>query len=72
MPVRTPNIEKHRLLRHALLIAAATYVILSLYYIFDTRSNLASLAVAQKVAIANLQQPQAATETLLIIACPKT
>ena len=61
-PVQTPNIEKHRLLRYALLIAAASYVILSSYYISATRSSLASLAVAQKAAIANLQQRQAATE----------
>ena len=60
--VQTPNIEKHRLLRYALLIAAASYVILSTYYISETRSSLASLAVAQKAAIANLQQRQAATE----------
>ena len=62
IPVQTPNIEKHRLLRYALLIAAASYVILSSYYISETRSSLASLAVAQKAAIANLQQRQAATE----------
>jgi len=62
IPVRTANIEKHRLLRYALLIAAASYVIFSSYYISETRSHLASLAVAQKVAIANLQQRQAATE----------
>jgi len=49
-------------LRYALLIAAASYVIFSSYYISETRSHLASLAVAQKVAIANLQQRQAATE----------
>lgn len=62
IPIQTPNIEKHRLLRYALLIAAASYVILSSYYISDMRSSLASLAVAQKAAIANLQQRQAATE----------
>jgi hypothetical protein len=62
VPVQTAKIEKHRLLRYALLIAAATYVILSSYYISETRSSLASLAEAQKTAIANLQQRQAATE----------
>ena len=62
IPVRTPNIEKLRLLRYALLIAAASYVIFSSYYISETRSSLASLAVAQKAALANLQQRQAATE----------
>ena len=62
IPVRTGNIGKHRLLQYTLLIAAASYVIFSSYYIAETRSNLASLAVAQKAAIANLQQRQAATE----------
>jgi len=62
IPVPTPNIEKHRLLRYALLIAAASYVIFSSYYISETRSSLASLAVAQRAAMANLQQRQAATE----------
>lgn len=62
IPVPPPNIEKHRLLRYALLIAAASYVVFSSYYISETRSSLASLAVAQKVALANLQQRQAATE----------
>jgi len=60
--VRTANIEQRRLLRYALLIAAASYVIFSSYYISQTRSRLASLAVAQEVAIANLQKRQAATE----------
>jgi hypothetical protein len=62
IPVQTANIEKHRLLRYALLIAAASYVILSSYYIWGTRSSLASLAGTQKVAIASLQQRQAAAE----------
>ena len=62
IPVPTPNIEKHRLLRYALLIAVASYVIFSSYYISETRSSLASLAVAQRAAMANLQQRQAATE----------
>jgi hypothetical protein len=62
IPAPTANIENHRLLRYALLIAAVSYVILSSYYIWETRSSLASLAGTQKVAIANLQQRQAATE----------
>jgi len=62
IPVPTPNIEKHRLLRYALLIAAASYVIFSSYYISETRRSLASLAVTQRAAMANLQQRQAATE----------
>lgn len=45
-----------------MLIAAASYVISSSYYISETRSSLASLAVAQKAAIANLQQRQVATD----------
>jgi len=60
--VQTLNIEKLRLLRYVMLIAAASYVILSTYYISETRSSLASLAAAQKAAIANLQQRQAATD----------
>jgi hypothetical protein len=62
IPLRTPNLEKHRLLRYALLIAVAGYVILSSYYMSETHRSLTSLAVAQKAAIANLQQRQAATE----------
>jgi hypothetical protein len=63
--VQTPTIKQYSFLRYALLIVAATYVIVSLYFIFDTRSSLASFAAAQKVAIANLQQRQAATEAEL-------
>jgi len=65
MSIRPPILEKNRLLRYVLLIVAASYVIVSSYYIFETRSSLASLAVAQKVATANLQQRQAATENEL-------
>ena len=62
IPVRTANIEEYKLLRYVLLLAVASYVILSSYYISETRSHLASLAAAQEVAIATLQQRQAATE----------
>lgn len=62
IPVKSPNTDKSRFLRYALLIAAASYVILSSYYISQTRSSLAGLAVSQKAAIANLQQRQSATE----------
>jgi len=62
IPVRTTNIEKRRLLRYALLIAAASYVILSSHYISETRGSLASFAMTQKAAIANLQQQEAATQ----------
>jgi len=62
IPVQSANSEQSRFWRHALLIAAASYVILSSYYISQTRSSVASLAVWQKAAIANLQQSQAASE----------
>lgn len=65
VPLQTPTIEKHTLFRYALLILAASYIIVSLYFIFDTRSSVASLEAAQKVTIANLQQGQAATEDRL-------
>jgi len=35
--------SKNRLTRYTVLILAATYVIVSSYFIFDTRSRLASL-----------------------------
>ncbi len=56
------GIEKHRVVLYALLLVAASYVILSLYLILDTRSSLTSIAASQKTAIANLQQRQAAIE----------
>ena len=62
IPAQTPNNRTATFLRYVLLIVAASYVIVSSYYIFETRSSLASLALAQKVAVANLQQRQAATE----------
>lgn len=49
-------------MRYVLLIVAASYVIVSLYLIFDTRNRLTSVVVAQEVAIGKLQQRQAATE----------
>src|SRR5271165_3231835 len=62
IPAEKMDTDKQRFVRYALLIFAVGYVTVSLYFIFDTRSSLASLAAAQKVAIANLQQRQAATE----------
>ena len=62
IPVQTPYVKQHTFLRYALLIVAASYVIVSSHFIFDTRSRVASFEAAQKAAIADLQQRQAATE----------
>ena len=62
IPVRTSGISKDTIMRYVLLIVAASYVIVSLYLIFDTRNRLTSVVVAQEVAIGKLQQRQAATE----------
>ncbi len=62
IPAEKMDTDKQRFVRYALLIVAVSYVIVSLYFIFDTRSSLASLATAEKEAIANLQQRQAATQ----------
>ncbi len=62
IPAEKMDTDKQRFVRYALLIFAVSYVTVSLYFIFDTRSSLASLAAAEKVAIANLQQRQAATQ----------
>lgn len=62
IPVRTSGISKDTIMRYVLLIVVASYVIVSLYLIFDTRNRLTSVVVAQEVAIGKLQQRQAATE----------
>ncbi|MGO9346428.1 MAG: hypothetical protein ACLPZJ_08590 [Terriglobales bacterium] len=62
IPAEKMDTDKQRFVRYALLIFAVSYVTVSLYFIFDTRSCLASLAASQKAAIANLQQRQAATQ----------
>jgi hypothetical protein len=62
IPVRTTHVGKHARVRYALLTIAAIYLILSLYLIFNTRTRLASFAAAQRSAIADLQQRQAATD----------
>jgi hypothetical protein len=62
IPVQTPTIKGHTFLRYAALIVAVSYVTVSLYFIYETRRGLASFAAAQSVAIANLEQRQAATE----------
>jgi len=67
IPVRTRTIGKDRILRYVLLSVAAIYIIVSLYFIFNTRSRLASIAAAHDAAIVNLQQRQAATENDLKI-----
>jgi hypothetical protein len=62
IPVRTPGISKNTIVRYALLIFAAGYVVVSLHLIFDTRNRLTSVVTAQQAAIGQLQQRQAATE----------
>jgi hypothetical protein len=47
---------------YVVLILAASYVIVSLYLIFDTRNRLTSAVTAEEAAIGRLQQRQAATE----------
>ncbi len=61
-PAMPPTIGKLGLLRYGLVAIAGIYIILSLYLIVNTRSRLASFAAAQKTAVADLQQRQAATE----------
>lgn len=62
IPVRMSGISKDRILPYVLLMLAASYVIIWLYLIFDTRNRLASVATAQEAAIGKLQERQAATE----------
>jgi len=61
-PVRTSGIRKDTVLRYVLLIVAASYVIVSLYVIFDTRNRFISVVTAQNAAIGKLQQRQSAME----------
>ena len=60
--VQTSSISKDTILRSALLVVAALYVIVSLYFIFETRSRLTSAVTAQDAAIERLRERQAATE----------
>ncbi len=60
--VETSSISKDTILRSALLVVAALYVIVSLYFIFETRSRLTSAVTAQDAAIERLRERQAATE----------
>src|SRR5271157_5956984 len=53
IPVRTRTIGKDRILRYVLLSVAAIYIIVSLYFIFNTRSRLASIAAAHEAATEN-------------------
>ena len=54
--------SKNRLTRYTVLILTATYVIVSLYFIFDTRNRLASLGAAQQASIEKLERRQGITE----------
>lgn len=56
------GIGKHNLVRYLLLILGASYVIASLYLIFDTRSRLSALTTSEQAAILKLQQRQIAAE----------
>lgn len=56
------GVGKHNLVRYLLLILGASYVIASLYLIFDTRSRLSALTTSEQAAILKLQQRQIATE----------
>lgn len=60
--VQTSSISKDTILRSALWVLAALYVIVSLYFIFETRSRLTSAVTAQDAAIERLRERQAATE----------
>lgn len=60
--VKTSSISKNTILRSAVLVGAALYVIVSLYFIFETRSRLTSAVTAQDAAIERLRERQAATE----------
>jgi hypothetical protein len=60
--VPTSSISKDTFLRSVLLVVAALYVIVSLYFIFETRSRLTSAVTAQDAAIERLRERQAATE----------
>jgi len=62
-PVETSGIRKNTVLRYALLVIAAAYVVVSLYLISDTRSRLSSLAASHDAAILKLDQRQATTES---------
>ncbi len=62
IPIRTAGVRNNSVFRFVLPILATSYVVLSLYFIFDTRSRLASLAASDSAAIASLQQREIATE----------
>ena len=59
---QTSSISKDTILRSTLLVVAALYVIVSLYFIFETRSRLTSAVTAQDAAIERLRERQAASE----------
>jgi hypothetical protein len=62
VPVRSASVRNHVVVRYILAIIATIYVIVSLYFIFDTRNRLASVAARNAAAIATLQQQGIAEE----------
>ena len=60
--VQNSSISKDAILRSALLVLAALYVVVSLYFIFETRSRLTSAVTAEDAAIERLREHQAATD----------
>jgi hypothetical protein len=62
IPVRTSAVRNNSVFRFVLPIVAISYVLVSLYFIFDTRSRLTSLAASDSAAITRLQQREIATE----------
>jgi len=61
-PLRTAGVRNNSIVRYMLPILATSYVAFSLYFIFDTRSRLASLATSENAAITELRQREVATE----------
>jgi rubrerythrin len=62
VPIHAASVRNHIVVRYILAIVATSYVIVSLYFIFDTRSRLDSLAANNSAAITSLQQRETATE----------
>jgi hypothetical protein len=62
VPIHAASVRNHFVVRYILAIVATSYVIVSLYFIFDTRSRLDSLAANNSAAIRSLQQRETATE----------
>jgi hypothetical protein len=62
VPVRTAAVSNHLVSRYVVAILGTSYVLVSLYFILDTRSRLAALAASDSAAITTLQQRETATE----------